>query len=80
MTFVAYNCYMTEQPPADMKICPYCGKLTSTKANFCYYCARELVARPERPAEEARPFHVNWVVVGIVLAVILVLAVVFVLR
>ena len=64
-----------------MKICPYCGQLTSTKANFCYYCARELVARPERPAENSKPFHVNWVVVGVVLAVVLVLLVaVFVFR
>ncbi len=73
---------MTEQPPADMKVCPNtCGKLTSTKANFCYYCARELVARPEHPAEEPKPLHVNWVVVGVgPLAVILALVILFGLR
>jgi len=71
---------MTETPPAGMKICPYCGQMTSTKANFCYYCARELVARPEHPDEEPKPFHVNWVAVGVVLAIILVLATWFVLR
>jgi hypothetical protein len=64
---------MSEPPPADMKICPYCGQLTSTKANFCYYCARELVARPEHPAEETKPFHINWLVVGIALAALLVI-------
>ena len=71
---------MAEQPPADMKICPYCGKLTSTKANFCYYCARELVARPEHPAEEAKPLRVNWVAIGVIVAIILIMAVVFILH
>lgn len=32
-----------------MKPCPYCGKMTSAKANFCWWCTRELAARPERP-------------------------------
>jgi predicted amidophosphoribosyltransferase len=63
---------MSEQPPANMKICPYCGQLTSTKANFCYYCARELVARPEHPAEESKPLRINRLVVGIILAAILI--------
>ena len=81
MTVVAYNYCMSEQLPADMKVCPYCGQLTSTKANFCYYCARELVARPEHTAEAAKPFHVNWVVVGVILVVILVVVItVFLLR
>jgi predicted amidophosphoribosyltransferase len=73
--FVAYNYCMSEQLPADMKVCPYCGQLTSTKANFCYYCARELVARPEHPAEAAKPFHVNWRVVGVILAIVLVVVI-----
>jgi predicted amidophosphoribosyltransferase len=67
---------MSEQPPADIKVCPYCGQLTSTKANFCYYCARELVARPEHPAEESKAFHINrlviWIIVAAILAVIII--------
>ena len=51
---------------SEMKVCPYCGKKTSVHANFCYYCARELVARPERPMEEPKPSRVNWVAVGVV--------------
>ncbi len=51
--------------------CKYCGRMTSSKANFCYYCGRELVARPERPAEEPKPARINWVVVAIALVVIL---------
>lgn len=44
----------------EMKPCPYCGKMTSVHANFCYYCARELVARPERPMPEEKPARFNW--------------------
>jgi hypothetical protein len=33
----------------DMRTCKYCGRETSKAANFCWYCARELEARPERP-------------------------------
>ena len=44
--------------------------MTSSKANFCYYCTRELKARPEHPAEEHAPRKVNWVVVGVVVGLI----------
>ncbi len=71
---------MAEQIPEGMRVCKYCGKLTSTKANFCYYCARELDPRPEHPLEEPKPVRINWVVVGILLAIILVLIAVFALR
>jgi predicted nucleic acid-binding Zn ribbon protein len=64
---------MTEPPASEMKKCPYCGKMTSTKANFCYYCARELVARPERPSEEAKPAPINWRLVAILAVVVMVL-------
>jgi hypothetical protein len=75
-SFSEDNHPMTEQPPADdLMRCPYCGKMTSTKANFCYYCARELVARPERPAEEEKPLRINWLVVGIIAALVLALAI-----
>jgi hypothetical protein len=49
--------------------------MTSSTANFCYYCARELKARPERPAEgsDEEPAHrqVNWIVVGVIVGLIL---------
>ncbi len=65
-------------PESDLKPCRYCGRLTSTKANFCYYCGRELVARPEHPAEEPKPANINWVLVAaaiiVLLAVIIFLA------
>jgi hypothetical protein len=71
---------MSEQLAPDTKKCPYCGRITSTKSNFCYYCARELVARPEHPAEEAKPRRVNWLVLGIILAVVVVILLFIVLR
>ena len=71
---------MTDQNPPDTKTCPYCGRLTSTKSNFCYYCARELVARPERPEAEARLPRINWLAVGIILVVAAVIILYLVLR
>ncbi len=59
------------QPADDLAPCPYCGRMTSSKANFCYYCARELKARPEHPAEEAAHHKVNWVVVGVIVGLLL---------
>ena len=58
------------QPADDLAPCPFCGRMTSSKANFCYYCTRELKARPERPAEEHAHRKVNWVVVGVVVGLI----------
>jgi hypothetical protein len=63
----------TPAPPAEMKQCQYCGKMTSTKANFCYWCARELVARPERPesSNSSKPIRMQawaWVALGVVAA------------
>ena len=68
--------------PADpeMKVCPYCGKQTSIHANFCYYCARELVARPERPMEEPKPSRINWLALGVVLAVVTIVVLLLVVR
>ncbi len=58
-------------PTEDLVPCKYCGRMTSTRANFCYYCGRELVARPERPAEEPQPARINWVLVAAALVVVL---------
>lgn len=69
-------------PPDDpeKKVCPYCSKMTSIHANFCYFCARELVARPERPMEESKPGRINWVAVGVVVAVVVVVGLLLALR
>ncbi len=61
----------------DLKPCKYCGRLTSTKANFCYYCGRELVARPERPAEEPKAARISWVTVAVVLVVVVLAIIIF---
>ncbi len=58
-------------PEEELKPCRYCGRMTSTKANFCYYCGRELVARPERPAEEPKPARINWALVAAVTIIVL---------
>ena len=72
----SYNRSMSEQqaplPESELKKCPYCGHMTSIHANFCYYCARELVARPERPSEDEKPRPVNWVVVVAIMVLLLV--------
>lgn len=57
-------------PEEELKPCRYCGRMTSTKANFCYYCGRELVARPERPAEEPKPTRINWILVAVVVVIL----------
>jgi hypothetical protein len=63
----------TSTPPADMKQCPYCGKMTSAKANFCYWCTRELAARPERPESPtaAKPLRLPswlWILAAVIVA------------
>jgi predicted amidophosphoribosyltransferase len=71
---------MPESPLTDLKTCPYCGKQTSTQANFCYYCARELVARPERPAETPRPFPTRALLLGMAVLVVAALLIWLILR
>ncbi len=57
------------------KICRYCGKSLPEEAIFCYYCRRELVTRPERPASEAKPIQLQiWVAVGVVVILAVVAA------
>ena len=65
-----------------MKKCPYCGRMTSVKSNFCWWCARELAARPERPdaSSESKPLRFSWVwvaAIGVALLLIAVLYLVF---
>jgi hypothetical protein len=66
---------MSDQNEQELKKCPYCGRMTSAKANFCWWCARELSARPERP-EPSAPARKLRVPVGWVLAALVTLAVV----
>ena len=42
---------MPEEEPTNPKIipCKYCGQMIPETTNFCWYCGRELIARPERP-------------------------------
>jgi hypothetical protein len=72
--------HMPEQRPDDLIKCRYCGRMTSPKANFCYYCTRELVTRPERPAEEPRRMQVNWLLYGAAIGAILIILLYFLLR
>ncbi len=63
------------QPEDEMIRCPFCGRMTSSSANFCYWCARELKARPEHPAEGPAPRKVNWLVLGVIVGAILFLVI-----
>jgi hypothetical protein len=67
---------MSDSEGSETKKCPYCGRMTSAKANFCYWCARELAARPERP--DSTPVKQGgiswlWVAVGAVILVVILL-------
>lgn len=55
------------------KNCRYCGKSLPEEAIFCYYCKRELVTRPERPASEPQPIKLPawiWIVVAVLIVVV----------
>jgi predicted nucleic acid-binding Zn ribbon protein len=45
---------------SEIKTCPYCGKELPQEAIFCYYCRRELLTRPERPAADKEPAYLPW--------------------
>jgi hypothetical protein len=47
--------------------------MTSAEANFCWWCTRELAARPERPesSTSAKPLRIPvwaWVALGLLAA------------
>lgn len=57
------------------KACKYCGKEIGVDSNFCWYCHRELEARPERPeptSSNSRPGLLVWVLLGALALVVLV--------
>lgn len=57
----------------DVKNCRYCGKELPSEAIFCYYCRRELVTRPERPAVEQKPVKfAGWIWVLLVIVALVV--------
>ncbi len=57
--------------------CRYCGKSLPEEAIFCYYCRRELVTRPERPASETAPLRLKpWIIAVIVIIVVVIVVVV----
>lgn len=62
---------MSDQQETEMKKCPYCGRMTAAKSNFCWWCARELAARPERPdaTSESKPLRFSWVWVAVIAGV-----------
>jgi len=62
----------------ETKACRYCGKELPQEAIFCYYCKRELMTRPERPAVEEKGIKLPWwlwilaiVVIGILIALLI---------
>jgi hypothetical protein len=68
---------MSENEASETKKCPYCGRMTSARANFCYWCARELAARPERPdptPEKKGGIPWLWLGLGIFLVVVVLFA------
>ncbi len=56
-----------------MKKCKFCGKSLPEEAIFCYYCHRELLTRPERPASGVDSKPVNWLVMGAIAVIVLVI-------
>jgi predicted nucleic acid-binding Zn ribbon protein len=50
---------MSDEPISPKMIpCKYCGQNIPETTNFCWYCGRELIARPERP-ESNPPSKMN---------------------
>jgi hypothetical protein len=59
------------EEPVNPKIiaCKYCGQNIPETTNFCWYCGRELIARPERP-DNTPSFRVSSKVLLITLIII----------
>jgi hypothetical protein len=58
---------------SNLITCQYCNGESADESNFCWHCAREIVARPERPAvvQERNDRSLFWGGVIVVVAVIL---------
>ena len=69
---------MSEEPVSPKIIpCKYCGQNIPETTNFCWYCGRELIARPERPEStptsrvSTRMLLVSLLIVTIVMAALM---------
>lgn len=68
---------MDEQQP-DNQPCKYCGRPIPSGAPFCYYCGRELIARPERPMQTEKNHWPLWLtLIGVFGGAAVILFVVF---
>ena len=72
---------MTEDKPtaSGMKNCKYCGLEISKDTTFCWYCGRELEARPERPdfSETSRKSD-RWPLIVLAVIAVVILLIIFV--
>ncbi|MCE1253193.1 MAG: hypothetical protein LWX83_06540 [Anaerolineae bacterium] len=70
---------MPEEEPLHPEIvpCKYCGKNIPVTTTFCWYCGRELIARPERPDVEPAfkvgniPLLITFILVAVFVAFML---------
>ncbi len=62
-----------------MKNCKFCGKSLPEEAIFCYYCQRELLTRPERPASEKQSQPLNPIIIGVIALIVVVIVAVLLL-
>ena len=60
---------------SDLITCQYCKGESGDESNFCWHCAREIVARPERPAavQERSDQSLFWG--GVILLVVVIILV-----
>ena len=66
---------MNEEPISPRIIpCKYCGQNIPETTNFCWYCGRELIARPERPESNppARVSSIKLLIILILVTVVIV--------
>jgi hypothetical protein len=62
-----------------MKKCKYCAREIGKGATFCWYCGRELEARPERP-ETRQPESrlTRWLLIGLGVVILVVLGIILI--
>ena len=68
---------MTEK---TTKPCKYCGKEVGADTNFCWFCGRELYARPERPEVTPSPSRWSWLGWALLAVLLIALLLVFLTR
>jgi predicted amidophosphoribosyltransferase len=62
------------------KTCPYCQKELPVETNFCWYCTRQLEARPERPEVQPKPsaWTTGFLIAGLALLVVIGIYILFI--